>query len=188
MNIEEVRKNSKLLINNIPYNVDNAEFVKPGKGRAIYRLRLKNLLDYATLDITFHSGDKVDEVHITTREMQYLYKEADHYIFMNTENFEQHFITEEQIGDKINYLKEGTIVSIQLMGDTPLDISIPTFVELEVVETGMAIKSATVTAQNKSARMETGATIDVPAFIKEGDVLKIDTRTGTYVERISTKK
>lgn len=188
MNIEEVHKNTKLLINNIPYNVDNAEFVKPGKGRAIYRLRLKNLFDYSTLDITYHSGDKVDEVHILTQEMQYLYKEADHYVFMNTESFEQQFITEQQIGDKIQYLKEGTVVTMQLMGDTPLDINIPTFVELAVVETGTAIKTATVTAQTKSARLETGATIDVPSFIKEGDTLKIDTRTGTYVERVSGKK
>jgi elongation factor P len=188
MNIEEVHKNTKLLINNIPYNVDNAEFVKPGKGRAIYRLRLKNLFDYSTLDITYHSGDKVDEVHILTQEMQYLYKEADHYVFMNTESFEQQFITEQQIGDKIQYLKEGTVVTMQLMGDTPLDINIPTFVELAVVETGTSIKTATVTAQTKSARLETGAMIDVPSFIKEGDILKIDTRTGTYVERVSGKK
>jgi len=188
MEIEEVHKNTKLLYQGKPWNVDNAEFVKPGKGRAIYRLRLKNLLDASTLDITFHSGDKVEEASITNQEMQYLYKEGDHYIFMNTANFEQTFITEAQLGEKINFLKEGTLVTMQLLDERPIDITIPTFVELSVVETGTAIKTATVTAQTKSARLETGYTIDVPAFIKEGDVLKIDTRTGSYVERLSTKK
>ncbi len=189
MNIEDVHKNSKLLINNIPYNVDNAEFVKPGKGGAIYRLRLKNLFNLSTLDITYHSGDKVDEVRITGEDMQYLYKEADHYVFMNTQTFDQMMVTEKQMGDRSQWLKEGTVVNVQLMDDTiPLDIGIPTFVELVVVETGMAIKSATVTQQTKSAKLETGAVIDVPPFIKEGDVLKIDTRTGAYVERINAKK
>jgi elongation factor P len=97
-------------------------------------------------------------------------------------------VTEKQLGDKIKFLKEGTMVNVQLLDELPIDITIPTFVELAVVETGSSIKTATVTAQNKSAKLETGLTIDVPTFIKEGDVLKIDTRTGNYVERLSTKK
>ena len=188
MNIEEVHKNSKLLINNIPYNVDNAEFMKPGKGRAVYRLRLKNLMDYTTLDVTYHSGEKVEEVRITGQDMQYLYQEGDHYVLMNTETFEQLLVSEEKMGDRAKWIHEGTVVNVQMMGETPLDIIIPTFVELEVVETGMAIKSATVTQQTKSARLSTGASVDVPPFIKEGDVVKIDTRTGGYVERVNVKK
>ena len=188
MEIEEVHKNTKLMYQGKPWNVDNAEFVKPGKGRAIYRLRLKSLLDGGVLDITFHSGEKVEEASVSNQDMQYLYKEGDHYIFMNTSNFEQTFVSEEMMGDKINFLKEGMLVNMQLLDERPIDISIPTFVELEVVETGTSIKTATVTSQNKSARLETGYTLDVPAFIKEGDVLKIDTRTGAYVERLSTKK
>ena len=188
MEIEEVHKNSKLLINRIPYNVDNAEFVKPGKGTAIYRLRLKNLIDGRVLDVTYRSGDKVETANITGQEMQFLYKEADQYVFMNTDNFEQRFISEAQIGDKASFLKEGVVVNMQLMDDTPLDIGIPTFVELAVIETSASIKTATVTAQMKSAKLETGASVDVPSFIKEGDVIKVDTRTGGYVERITGKK
>ena len=188
MDIEEVKKNSKLLINKIPYNVDNAEFVKPGKGTAIYRLRLKNLLDGRVLDVTYRSGDKVDTANITGEEMQYLYKESDHYVFMNTGTFEQRFISETQMEDKAKFLKEGMIVNMQLLDETPLDISIPTFVELQVVETSASIKTATVTAQMKTARLETGASVDVPSFIKEGDAIKVDTRTGAYVERITGKK
>jgi elongation factor P len=107
---------------------------------------------------------------------------------MNTQTFEQTFVSAEQLGEKIHFLKEGTLVSVQLLEERPIDITIPTFVELAVTETGTAIKTATVTAQNKSAKLETGYSIDVPAFIKEGDLLKIDTRTGAYVERLSTKK
>ncbi len=188
MNIEDMRKNTKLLIDGVPYNIVEAEFVKPGKGRAIYRLKLKNLRDNTSLDRTFHSGDKVDEAPIITREKQFLYKEGDRYVFMATDTFEQSFITAEQLGDKKDYLKEGTVVTMLMMDDKPLDVAIPTFVELEVVKTGMSTKTDTVTSQMKSAIMETGAGVDVPTFVKEGDVIKVDTRTGTYVERINIKK
>jgi elongation factor P len=188
MKIEDVKKNVKLLYQGKPWNVDAAEFVKPGKGSAIYKLRLKNLLDNSVLDVTFRSADKVDEASINNQDMQYLYKEGDHYVFMNTQSFEQTFVNEELLGDKVHFLKEGVIVNMQLWDDKPIDVTIPTFMELAVVETGTSIKTATVTAQNKSAKLETGYSIDVPSFIKEGDVLKIDTRTGNYVERLSTKK
>lgn len=188
MNIEDIRKNTKLLIDGVPYNVVEAEFVKPGKGRAIYRLRLKNLRDDSTLDRTFHSGDKVDEAPIITLEEQFLYKEGDRYVFMATDTFEQNFITEEQLDDKRYYLKEGTVVTLFMMDDKPLDVAIPTFVELKVVKSEVFTKTDTVTSQMKSAILETGATVNVPTFVKEGDVIKVDTRTGTYVERISTKK
>ncbi|MCL2679505.1 MAG: elongation factor P [Dehalococcoidia bacterium] len=188
MKIEDVKKNVKLLYQGKPWNVDTAEFVKPGKGSAIYRLHLKNLLDASVLDVTFRSADKVDEASITNLEMQYLYKEGAHYVFMNTQNFEQTLIPEDLLGDKVHFMKEGLLANVQLWDDKATDVSIPVFVELAVVETGTAIKTATVTAQNKSAKLETGYFIDVPSFIKEGDLIKIDTRTGAYVERLSTKK
>lgn len=187
MNIEDVHKNSKLLIDGIPYNVDDADFMKPGKGHAIYRLKLRNLLDNSTLDRTYHSGDKVEEVTITNIEMQYLYREADHYVFMDTSSFEQHLISQELIGDKKYYLKDGTIVTVVMMEDRPIDIIPPTFVELKVVGSTVTTKSDTITAQTKAVAVETGFTVGAPPFIKEGDILKIDTRTGTYVERVTKK-
>jgi len=188
MDIGDVRKGSKLLINGIPYNVDEAEFMKPGKGRAIYRLKLRNLLDDSTLDITHHSGEKVEEAHVSNYEMQYLYNDGEHYVFMNTETFEQYLFDKEKIGDKKHFLKEGTLVTVPMMGEKPLGISLPTFVELEVRESATTTKADTITAQTKAAVLETGYTIGVPTFVKEGDIIKIDTRTGTYVERVSTKK
>ena len=188
IDIENVRKNSKLLINKIPFNVDDVEFMKPGKGRAIYRFRLRNLFDNSTIDSTYHSGDKVELADVDSHEIQYLYSEGDHYVFMDTASFEQYFISNKIIGDKKNYLKDGTIVTGLMMDKKPIDITLPNFVELKVVESTMSTRTDTITAQNKSVVMETGLTMGVPSFIKEGDIIKVDTRTGVYEERITVKK
>ncbi len=188
MEIEDIHKNVKVLIGNVPWNVDECEFVKPGKGRAIYRLKLKNLLDDSTLDQTFHSGDKVDEAPITNVEMQFLYNDGEQYVFMNSETFEQLSLSEEKMGDKKFFLKEGTVVMMMMLGDKPIGVTIPTFVELKIVESAVSTKTDSVAAQNKMAKLETGYTMGVPTFVKEGDVIKIDTRTGTYVERITGKR
>src|SRR3989304_5613947 len=184
MDIEDVKKNVKLMIDGKPFNVDDVDFVKPGKGRAIYRLKLRNLRDGSTLDKTYHSSEKIEETSVSTHEEQYSYKEGENYVFMNTENFEQRFAPESMIGDKAALLKEGTIVTMLMLGDEPIDITLPTFVELQVVGSEMATKSATVSPQNKAAKLETGFTIGVPVFIQEGDIIKLDTRTGASVERV----
>ena len=188
IDIGNVRKNSKLLINKIPFNVDDVEFMKPGKGRAIYRLRLRNLFDNSTIDSTYHSGEKVELADVASHEIQYLYNEGAHYVFMDIESFEQYFISDKIIGDKKNYLKDGMVVNGLMMDKNPIDIMLPNFVELKVVESTVTARADTITAQNKSVVMETGLTMGVPVFIKEGDVIKIDTRTGVYVERITGKK
>ena len=187
MEIENVHKNSKLLIDGIPYNVVEAEFVKPGKGRAIYRLRLLNMRNNTTLDRTYHSGEKVDEVSVTTHEEQYLYEEHDQYVFMNSETFEQHFVPAHILGDKKYFLKEGAPFTMLMMEEEILDVSPPTFMELKVVESATAGKTDTITNQGKAAVMGTGLTIEVPIFIKKGDILKVDTRTKRYVERVNKK-
>ncbi len=188
MDIADIHKNSKLLIDGVPYNVDDADFMKPGKGRAIYRLKLRNLLDNSNAERTYHSGSKVEEAHITAHEEQYLYKENENYVFMNTETFEQHFISEAQLEDKKGLLKEGIVVTMLMLGDKPIDITLPMFVELKVVGSDVATKTGRVSPEMKAAILETGFTIAVPPFVKEGDILKVDTRTGTYVERVVTKK
>jgi len=188
MDISEVRKGSKVLIDGFPYNVEDAEFMKPGKGRAIYRYRLRNLVDGKSIERTYHSGDSLDPANISTREGQYLYKEGDHYIFMNTDTYDQYLIEEYKLADKAHYLKEGMIVITLFHDDKPLDITLPIFIEATVVKSDMAARTDTVTAQMKRATLETGLEIDVPTFIKEGDAIKVDTRTGAYVERIVAKK
>jgi elongation factor P len=188
MDIEDVHKNVKIMIEGKPFNVDDVDFVKPGKGRAIYRLKLRNLRDGNTLDRTYHSSEKVDEISVGAHEEQYLYKENENFVFMNTETFEQRHIPEGMLGNKSAFMKEGTIVTILMVGEEPLEITLPTFVELKVTSSEMASKAATISPQNKAAVVETGATIGVPVFIKEGDMIKIDTRTGSYVERVTGKK
>lgn len=187
MNIEEVTRNTKLLIDNTPFAVEAVEFVKPGKGRAIYKLRLRNLFTGNVLDMTFHSGDKVEETNVTLHEMQYLYRENDNFIFMDNATFEQIAMTKEQVGEKAGYLKEGTPVVIMMWEGRPIDLQLPKVVELKVVETSASLKGATITAQNKDGKLETGITIGVPTFVKEGDIIKVDTRTGTYIERVGAK-
>jgi elongation factor P len=188
MEISDVRKNTKLQIDGILYNVDESDFTKPGKGQSVYRLKLRNLRDGGITNRTYRSGDKVDEVRTTSQEEQYLYKDNDDYVFMNSETFEQITIPEKLIGDKKNFLKEGTVVMMLMWGDQPLDITLPITVDLKVVETEISSKTATITAQNKQSVLETGYTIGTPTFIKEGDIIRVDTRNGAYVERVNALK
>ncbi len=185
MDIENVSKNAKLLINNTPFNVEDVDFVKPGKGRAIYRLKIRNMLNNSLQEITYHSADKVDETTVTVHEMQYLYREGDNYLFMDTETFEQTPVPETVVGDKAHFLKEGVTIMVTLWESRPIEINLPITVELKVVKTGISTKSDTITAQNKMATLETGFEIGVPTFVKEGDTIKIDTRSGNYLERVN---
>ncbi|XUW99430.1 MAG: elongation factor P [Dehalogenimonas sp.] len=184
MEVSEVSKNKKLLIDGVPFNVEGVDFVKPGKGRAIYHLKLRNLINGTLSEPTYHSGDKFDEATITVRDMRYLYEEHGHYTFMDTESYEQHVMGEENVGDKKLFLKDSLGVQVMMWEDRPIDLILPKAVELKVVDTESALKGATVTAQQKMAKLETGMSIGVPAFVKEGDVIRISTVTGSYVERV----
>jgi elongation factor P len=188
LDIAEVSRNTKISINGVPFAVEDVKFVNPGKGRAMYYLKLRNLFDGTTRDQTYHSSDKVEEVHVSSNEMQYLYKEGDDYVFMDNETFEQHHVPKEMLGPKSQFLKEGLVATISVMEGRVLEVIIPKFVELAVVKGAASTKTDTITAQSKMVELETGVTLAVPAFVKEGDVLKVDTRTSTYVERASTKK
>jgi elongation factor P len=188
MEISGVRRNSKILIDGALYNVEEAEFTKPGKGRSVYRLRLKNLRDGGIIDRTYRSGEKVEEASMNTEEEQYLYHEGDQYYFMNTKTFDQHPLSADLLGIKKNFLKEGMEVVMLMMGDEPIDVTLPITIDLKVIETEISTKTATITPQMKSSIVETGYRIDTPSFIKVGDVIKVDTRSGNYVERVSTGK
>ena len=184
MEISDVHKNSKLLIDGTLYNVDNAEFVKPGKGRAIYRLKLRNLLGEGTLDRVYHSGDKVEEAPITTSEMQYLYKEGDHYHFMDNQNYEQIIISGESLGEAKNFLIENLDVKVLLFRDKPIGVELPNFVNLRVIKTELWVKGDTSKADYKRATVETGYELRIPPFVGEGELITIDTRSGEYSTRV----
>ena len=179
----DLRKGLKIVIDGEPYIITDFEFSKPGKGQALYRCKLKNMLTGYTMDRTYRSGDKFEPANLNEVKMQFLYKDNDGYHFMNMTTYEQIDMTEEQVGDARNFLKENMEVSLLFFDETPISIDLPNFVELQVVEAPPGIKGDTATGATKPVTLETGYNLQVPLFIEEGDILKIDTRTGQYVER-----
>ena len=180
----DLRKGLKLEIDGEPYVVVQFDFVKPGKGQALYKCKLKNMLTGAQFDRTFRSGEKFNEADLAEVEMEYLYAEGNQYCFMNTSTYVQEFLTEEQVGDAKNLLKENTVCSILLFEGKPIGLSLPIFIELRVEKTDPWVKGDTASGDSKPATVETGYELLVPPFIEEGQRIKIDTRTGEYVERV----
>jgi elongation factor P len=180
----DLRKGLKIEIDGEPYAIVQFEFTKPGKGQALYKCRLKNMVTGTQFDKTFRSGEKFNQPDLEEQEMEYLYSDGEQYCFMNTTNYEQEFLTTEMIGDAINFLKENTVCNILLFEGTPIEISLPIFVELKVENTDPWVKGDTASGDSKPATLETGYVLQVPPFIEEGEYLKIDTRTGEYVERV----
>jgi elongation factor P len=165
------------------WQVVDFQHVKPGKGAAFVRSKLKNLRTGALQEKTFRAGEKVQPAHVETNQMQYLYSSGDEYTFMNTETYEQITLNRSQLEHELKFLKENMMVHmIQYQGET-LGVDLPNTVELEVVETEPGIKGDTATGGSKTAKLETGYVVNVPLFINQGDVLIIDTRSGAYVSR-----
>jgi elongation factor P len=165
------------------YQVVDFQHVKPGKGAAFVRAKLKNLQTGATVERTFRGGEKISKAHVDRREMQYLYNDGQDYICMDNENYEQISISKSQIGDGVKWLLENMNIYVLIFQGNIIGLELPNFVELRVTETEPGIKGDTATGATKNATLETGAVIQVPLFVEEGDVLRIDTRTGQYMER-----
>ncbi len=159
------------------------QHVKPGKGAAFVRTKMKNVKTGAVVERTFNAGEKVPKAHLDNREMQYLYESDGMYNVMDTENYEQIAISGEQLGDSVNFMKENMMVKVQFFQDEIIGVEIPNAVELRVVETDPGIRGDTATGGSKPAKLETGYVVKVPLFIEIGDVLRVDTRTGDYMER-----
>ncbi len=165
------------------YNILYFQHVKPGKGGAFVRSRLKNLKTGAVQEKTFRAGEKVELAVLDKRKMQFLYEEGG-YHFMDTETFEQMTLDGEDLGEPGRFLKEGTVVDVSLYEGRPVGVELPIFVELEVVEAAPGVKGDTASGGSKSVVLETGASVQVPLFMEAGNVVKIDTRTGEYVGRV----
>lgn len=166
------------------YMVIDFQHVKPGKGSAFVRSKLKNLRSGSTTERTFRAGEKVPRALIERKEMEYLYGSGEEYIFMDTESYEQISLSRETLGDNLKYLKENMHLNILLFKGEILGLELPNSVELKVVETEPGFKGDTAAGGSKPAKLETGLVVQVPFFINEGDVLRIDTRTGAYLERV----
>lgn len=180
----ELRKGVKLEIDGEPYLITDFEFTKPGKGQALYRCRLKNMITGIQFDRTYRSGDKFNTADLEEQEMQYLYNDGASYHFMNMASYEQIEMTNEAVGDAANFLSENLLVSVLLFDGRPIGLTVPNFVDLQIVSSAPGIKGDTASGATKPATLSTGHVIQVPLFVEEGETVRIDTRTGQYVERV----
>lgn len=180
----DLRKGLKVQIDGSPYIVTDFEFSKPGKGQALYRCKMRNMISGNQLVKTYRSNDKFEKADLAERKMQFLYHQEDEFHFMDTDNYEQLFITRSQLGDNINFLIDNMEVEVLFFDGKAIDVSIPTFVNLEVIKADPWAKGDTSGNDTKPVTVQTGYEIQVPPFVEEGDRIQIDTRTGQYVTRV----
>ena len=182
----DFRNGLKIELENEPFAIVEFQHVKPGKGGAFVRTKLKNLKTGRVLEKTFRSGESVGDPRIEQKQMQYLYRDGGVFYFMDTGTYDQTGLDAEKLGDSVKFLREETVVDILFYRGDAISIEMPTFVELAIRKTEPGLRGDTATGATKQAELETGAAVAVPLFLNEGDVLKIDTRTGEYIERVRT--
>lgn len=180
----EFRGGLKILLDGVPFNIVENEFVKPGKGQAFNRVKLRNLTNGRVIEKTFKSGETVEGADVMEYEVQYLYSDGEYFHFMHPESFEQYQAGDAAVGDAKQWLQEQAVCTLTLWNGNPLSVEPPNFVELKIVETDPGVKGDTSGGGGKPAHLETGATVRVPLFVQEGEVIKVDTRNGEYVSRV----
>lgn len=183
--VSELRKGLKIEIDGAPYEITDFSFAKPGKGQAIYRCKLRNLLTGSTQDKTYRSGDKVDQPDLAQRDLIYSYQEGDNYIFMEKETYEQVVVDRNVLKDLHYFLIEDMEVKVLFYNDGAIEVTLPNFIEKRIAETEPGARGDTATNVTKTAKLDNGYEIQVPIFINEGDLVRIDTRTGTYNGRVN---
>lgn len=184
IDVNDLRKGVTFEYDNKLYKVLEYSHNKPGRGNATIRIKARDLRSGTTLEKTFQSGDRVQDARLEFHTVQYLYNDGDTYYFMDTETFEQPGINRSILGDTAGFLKEGMEVKLTIYLNEPLDIELPTSVDLKVVEAEIAVKGDTATGVTKKVKVETGTEVQVPYFVVEGDTIRVDTRTGAYVTRV----
>lgn len=182
--VADLRKGLKITLDGYPYIVTAFEFAKPGKGQALYRTKMRNMINGTTLDRTYRSGETFEPAHLEERTMQFLYKEDNNYCFMDNQNYEQISIGEDAMGDAKNYLIDNLQVDVLLFREKAIGVNLPNFVNLRVIQTDPWVKGDTSGSDSKPATIETGYVLRVPPFIEEGELITIDTRTGEYSTRV----
>ena len=179
----EFKSGVKILLEGIPYSIVENEMVKPGKGQAFNRVKVRNLKNGKVTERTFKSGDTAEAADVVETEMQYLYTDGEFWTFMNPESFEQYMAGKEALGDGAMWLKDGMNCTVMLWNGESLNVTPPAHVELKIVQTDPGLRGDTATGGGKPAKLETGATVRVPLFIDEGEYIRVDTRTGEYIAR-----
>ncbi len=183
-NASDLRKGLKIQLDNEPYVVIEFQFSKPGKGQALYRCKLRNMITNVIIDRTYRSVDAFEPANLEERKMQYLYNQDDEYHFMDVQSYDQSVLSVEQVGDAKNYLIDNLEVDILLFDGRPIGITLPNFVDLAVTQADPWVKGDSVSGDSKPVTLETGYTLRVPPFIEEGTRITVDTRTGEYVTRV----
>jgi len=183
-NASDLRKGLKIQINKEPYIIIDFQFSKPGKGQALYRCKLKNMISGVIVDRTYRSVDTFEPANLEERKMQYLYNQGEEFFFMDLENYEQITLNSDQVGEARNFLVDNLEVEISFFDNRPIGITLPNFVDLKVVSADPWAKGDSVSADSKPVTLETGYKLRVPPFIEEGSKITVDTRTGEYVTRV----
>jgi elongation factor P len=181
----DIRKGLKIMLDGSPYTVVEFQFVKPGKGAAFTRTKMKNLLSGGVIERNLRSGDKLEPANVEVKTMQYLYRDADSCVFMDTTTYDQVNIPVTTVGESTAFMPENINVEVLFFNDRAVGVTLPNFIEQAITETEPGFKGDTSTGATKPAKISTGAQVNVPLFINAGDVVKIDTRTGEYIERLS---
>ena len=184
-NASDLKKGLKIQIDGAPWAITEFEFCKPGKGTALYRCKMKNMINGAGMEKTYRPTDKIEKPDLEEREMYYSYAEGDMYVFSDAETYEEMRIHGEMLGDQIYFLIEDSLCKVLLFNGQPIEITLPTFIEKVIAETEPGARGDTATNVMKPAKLDNGYEIQVPLFINEGDTVKVDTRTGEYAERVS---
>jgi elongation factor P len=184
LDIGEIRKGAKIVVDGDPCIVTDYQFVKPGKGQALYKCKIRNMITGALWDKTWRSGEKFEKADLEEHRMQFLYSDGAEFHFMNNQSYEQVALGAEQVGDAANYLYENLDIDMLFFGGKPIGLTLPNFVELQIEQSDPGIKGDTASNTTKPATVSTGYALQVPLFVNEGEWIRIDTRTGAYAERV----
>jgi len=180
----DLKKGLKLMVDGEPHVIVAFDFTKPGKGQALYKCKLRNMITGSLFDRTYRSGESFEPANLEDRDMQYLYQDETGYVFMDQKTYEQVTLTEDTLGDDRYFLIDNMDVKVLMFGDRAIGITLPNFVNLKVTQTDPWVKGDTAAGNNKPATVETGYNLQVPSFVEEGDLIQIDTRTGAYNTRV----
>ena len=187
MDTSDIKKGLKMMLDGQPYTVVDFQFVKPGKGQAFTRVKIRNMATGAVLERTFKSGEKLEPADVEERTLQYIYPEGEDFVFMDSQSGEQLTVPGDKVGDDSRWLSDGMNVDVTIFNGLAIGVSLPSHVTLQIVSSEPGVKGDTASGATKPATVSTGATVNVPLFVQEGEWVKIDTRDGSYLERVNKR-
>ena len=187
MDTSDIRKGLKMMVDNQPYTVVDFQFVKPGKGQAFTRLKIRNMATGAVLERTYKSGEKLEPADVEERSLQYIYPDGQDFVFMDATSGEQIHVPGDKVGDESRWLSDGMMVDVTIFNGLAIGISLPSHVVLQITACEPGVKGDTASGATKPATLSTGATVNVPLFVQDGEWIKIDTTDGKYIERVNKR-